>query len=174
VEDREKNNFPTKLGALLGPTFVVNNYGKSGVTLAKNGDHPYWTTDEFMAATNSSPDVVIIMLGTNDTKPQNWHGPQPFGKDLGLLIDHFRRLPTKPLIWVCLPVPIYKDEWGITAATLNNGVIPEIMKVCTDKNVPVIDLSDALTNPQLFPDGIHPNAAGADLMARTIYQAIRP
>ena len=39
----------------------------------------------------------------------------------------------------------------------------------------VIDLNDALTGyPEMFPDKIHPNAAGATLMARTIFQAIRP
>jgi lysophospholipase L1-like esterase len=47
--------------------------------------------------------------------------------------------------------------------------------VTNDKKIPVIDLNDALTGyPEMFPDKIHPNAAGATLMARTIFQAIRP
>ena len=39
----------------------------------------------------------------------------------------------------------------------------------------MIDLNDALSgHPEMFPDKIHPNAAGATLMAKTVYQAIRP
>jgi lysophospholipase L1-like esterase len=34
---------------------------------------------------------------------------------------------------------------------------------------------DALSgNPSYFPDGIHPNAKGAELIAKTVYQAVRP
>ena len=39
--------------------------------------------------------------------------------------------------------------------------------------MPVIDLYDALSNrPDLFPDKIHPNAKGAELIARTIQDAL--
>ena len=173
VEDREKNSYPAKLGEYLGTTYDVRNFGRSGATLQKAGDLPYWTTPEFTAANEFQPDVILLKLGTNDTKPQNWHDAATFTKDLRALLDHFRGLKSRPQLWVCTPVPVYKDVWGINAATLDTGVIPAVMDECGRRKIPVIDLNDALTGkPQRVPDGVHPNAVGAELMARTIVEAI--
>ena len=41
------------------------------------------------------------------------------------------------------------------------------------KGLPIIDLYAALSGkPEMFPDKIHPNAAGAKVMAETIEAAI--
>jgi acyl-CoA thioesterase I len=175
VEDREKNNYPKQLGELLGTRFEVRNFGRSGATMSRTGDLPYAGTDEFKAASAWLPDVVILMLGTNDTKPQNWKGQKAFEQETRALLDAFHDLKSKPKFWACLPVPVYGDNWGITAQVLDDGVIPALMEVTNSKKIPVIDLNDTLTgHPEMFPDKIHPDAAGAALMARTIFQAIRP
>jgi lysophospholipase L1-like esterase len=159
---------------MLGSRFVVLNYGRSGATLSKVGDLPYWTTEEYRGATDSDPDVVIIQLGTNDTKPQNWRGKEAFKQDYKALCEHFRDLKSKPKIWACLPVPVYGEQWGINEPKLEE-VIESIQEVTDREKIPVIDLNDALTgHPEYFPDKIHPNAKGAELMAKTVYQAIRP
>jgi lysophospholipase L1-like esterase len=70
-------------------------------------------------------------------------------------------------------VPVYQDRWGINEKTVIQGVIPVIKKVAKDKKLPVIDLHQALSGkPKMFPDKIHPNAAGAKLMAETIQAAL--
>lgn len=174
VEGRETNSYPAQLQKLLGSRFDVQNFGRSGATASRAGDLPYWTTEEFTKATEFQPDVVILKLGTNDTKPQNWKGKEAFRKDFRDLLEHFRDLKSKPKLWVCQPVPVYGDQWGINAQTLDT-VLEGVEEACDDRKVPVIDLFDALTgHPEMFPDKIHPNAKGAALMARTIYQAIRP
>ena len=173
VDDREKNCYPAKLAEYLGSSYEVRNFGRSGATLQKGGDLPYWTAPEFAAATEFQPDVVIVKLGTNDTKPQNWHDAAMFTRDFRALLDHFRGLKSRPQLWVCTPVPVYRDNWGINNQTLETGVIPSLMDECGRRKVPVIDLNDALLGkPEMFPDGVHPNAAGAELMARTVVEAI--
>lgn len=175
VEDREKRNYPKVLGDFLGTSFDTRNFGRSGATLSRSGDLPYDKTDEFKAMVAFQPDVVILKLGTNDTKPQNWKGQKAFEGELRAMIDAVRKMGSKPKLWVCLPVPVYGDQWGINAATLDDGVIPAILEVCNDHKIPVIDLNDALSHhAEMFPDKIHPNAAGAAVMAKTVYQAIRP
>ena len=53
-------------------------------------------------------------------------------------------------------------------------MIPVIRKVAKDEGLTVIDLYQALSGkPALFPDKIHPNAAGAKLMARTIHTVLK-
>ncbi len=174
IEGRETNCYPAQLQKLLGGRFEVRNFGRSGATAGRSGDLPYWTTEEFNQATAFQPDVVILKLGTNDTKPQNWKGRDPFVRDFRDLLEHFKDLKSRPKVWVCQPVPVYGDRWGINAQTLDT-VLEAVEQACDDRKVPVIDLFDALSShPELFPDQIHPNAKGATLMARTIYSAIRP
>ena len=173
VEGRETNCYPAVLGRLLGPKFQVQNFGVSGATLQKRGDKPYWSEPAFLAITEFKPDVVIIQLGTNDTKPQNWRNQAEFAGDMRALIEHFRQLRERPAVWVCLPVPVYETQWGINAATLEKEIIPSILRLSDETRVPLIDLHHALSNrPDMFPDKIHPNVAGAERMAQTINAAL--
>jgi acyl-CoA thioesterase-1 len=173
IENRETNSYPAVLEQRLGPKFQVRNFGVSGATLLKKGDKPYANLPEFAAASDFVPQVVIIQLGSNDTKPENWRFGNEFAADLRALVEHFQRLPSKPQVWLCLPVPVYETRWGINEATLSDEVIPAILKVAQDKRLPIIDLHAGLSNrPELFPDKVHPNAAGAALMAKTIRDAL--
>ncbi|MBW2540331.1 MAG: hypothetical protein JRE27_12130, partial [Deltaproteobacteria bacterium] len=56
---------------------------------------------------------------------------------------------------------------------IKNEIIPLVRQVGRKKNVPVIDLYTPLSGkPHLFPDKVHPNAEGANLMAREIYKTL--
>ena len=174
IRDRANHCYPMVLGDLLGKGYIVRNYGVNGATLLKNGDRPYWKLGAFKQATDFGPNVVILKLGTNDTKPQNWGKVgKEYEADLRAMVTHFKSLPTKPMIYLCLPVPVYQTRWGINEKTVKGGVIPVIRKVARDENLTVIDLYQALSGkPAMFPDKIHPNAAGARLMAQTIHSVL--
>src|ERR1700743_2827645 len=68
LHDRDKESYPAQLQVLLGNKYVVNNYGVNSATLLRKGNVPYWKTKEYQSALNSTPDIVFIKLGTNDTK----------------------------------------------------------------------------------------------------------
>lgn len=173
IENRETNSYPAVLGRMLGSRFEVRNFGVGGATLLKKGNLPYWSLPEMNAVGDYKPDVIIIKLGTNDTKPENWVHKDEFARDYRDFLAHFLALPNKPKIFVCLPVPVYETKWGINDDTLFNETIPLIKKSAQESKVPIIDLYDALSNrPELFPDKVHPNAEGAALIARTVYTAI--
>ena len=175
IRDRANHCYPKVLGNLLGKGYTVRNYGVNGATLLKNGDRPYWKLGAFKQATDFGPNVVILKLGTNDTKPQNWgKAGKEYEADLRAMVTHFKSMPTKPTIYLCLPAPVYQTRWGINEKTVKEGVIPVIRKVAKDEGLTVIDLYQALSGkPALFPDKIHPNAAGAKLMARTIHTVLK-
>ncbi len=173
IADRAHDSYPAELDRMLGDKFDVRNFGVSGATLLRHGDKPYWNQPEFAAVGDDAPDVVIIMLGTNDSKPQNWRYGEEFERDLTDMVEHFRQLPSEPYVWLCLPVPVFAPRWGINEPVVADEVIPIIKKVADARRVPVIDLHAALSGKgELFPDHIHPNAEGAQLMARTIHDAL--
>ncbi len=174
VANRGKNNYPKVLGGLLGAGYESRNFGVSGATLLKKGDLPYWRTGAFKAATEFKPHIVIIKLGTNDSKPQNWKHKAQYAVDLAALVDHFKALSSRPKVWLCKPVPVYKDRWGITEKVVKGEVIPLLEGVAKKKKLPVIDLYKALSGArEHFPDGVHPNVKGAEILARAVYKAIK-
>ena len=174
VDHREQNAYPVVLGKLLGEKYDSKNFGVSGATLLKKGDLPWWKQGAFKAATDFNPNIVVIKLGTNDTKPQNIKFKDEFATDLAALVDHFAQLPAKPKVFLCLPVPAYATQWGINEAGIKEMVFPAIEKVAKDKGCVIIDLHTALSDKaNLFPDKIHPNAEGAAIIAKTVADAIQ-
>jgi lysophospholipase L1-like esterase len=173
IEDKAKDSYPAVLGRILGSGYDVKNFGVSGRTLLKNGDYPYWKEAAFLSAIAFNPDIVIIKLGTNDSKPQNWRYKNEFEKDYGDLIETFKKLPSNPKIYICRPVPAFQIKWGINDSVIVNEMVPMIENVSREKSVNVIDLYTPFVGEgRVFPDGIHPDAEGAAMMAKEISKAI--
>ncbi len=173
-KDRVNTSYPGQLQQLLGEEYDVWNFGYSGRTLLKKGDFPYWDEIELKAAKAIQPDIVIIKLGTNDTKPQNWQYADEFESDYRTLIQEFTSSPSTPKIWLCYPVPVFETRWGIRDSVVVHGVIPAIDKISSELDIPIIDLYHPfLDKGSLFPDAIHPDDEGARIMAEIIAGAIR-
>ena len=164
------NSYPKQLAVLLGDKWKVGNFGNSGSTLLNQGDKPYQKQRTFNAALEFQPQVVVIMLGTNDTKPQNWKFKNRFAADYHDLVGKFARLPTKPRIFICYPVPVPgKGNFGINEQGIKEQR-PLITRVAKESRVGVIDMYAALKeHPETLPDRVHPNARGAGLMARAAW-----
>jgi acyl-CoA thioesterase I len=167
------NAYPGQLSRMLGRKYLVANFGVSGATLLKHGDKPYQEQRAFKSVLTFQPDIVVIKLGTNDTKPQNWAHRDEFVADYEDLIHQFAALPSKPRIFICRPAFVPGEgNYGIN----EKGVLAEIPlldTVAAAEKVGVIDLHAALQpHPEMLPDRVHPNDQGAAVMARTVYQAL--
>jgi alpha-L-fucosidase len=173
IQDREKNSYPAQLQRMLGRGWEVKNFGNSGRTLLKKGDYPYWKEKEYTDAKAYNPDVVIIKLGTNDTKPWNWKYKDDFVPDYESLIGEFQSLPSHPRIYVCNPVPAFPGDWGIRDSVITADEIPFIRKIAAEKHASIIDLYSAFAGRSgFFPDKVHPNEDGAGEMARVVYNTL--
>ncbi|MDF7807745.1 GDSL-type esterase/lipase family protein [Pontiellaceae bacterium B12219] len=112
IKDRTTNSYPAQLNELLGDQYTVKNFGNSGSTLLKNGNKPYWKQKAYTDALAFNPDIVIIKLGTNDSKPENWAHKAEYIPDYVELIETFQALESNPTIWICYPVPAYPGKWA--------------------------------------------------------------
>ena len=168
-----QDSYPAQLSTIVGQDWDVRNFGKKSATLMKSGSLPYWNTSPFVPSHEFNPDVVIIMLGTNDAKPGNWTNNSTFVSDYTAMIQSYKNLPSQPIVYVCYPPPVYAVVAGITDARIKNEVIPKIAQVASENGVRVIDIYSALSNKKaLFPDNVHPNKEGARQLAQTVYQTI--
>lgn len=160
-------SYPSQLQELLGEGWVVGNFGVSGRTLLRKGDFPYWKEEAYQKALGFNPDAVIIMLGTNDTKPQNWVHKAEFEADYRDLVESFQAYKPAPRIYICRPVPVPGEgNFGINEAAIQEQM-PILAKLAAELKAGTIDMYAALEGkPQLQPDRVHPNTEGAGEMAK--------
>ncbi len=163
--------YAPRLATLLGPQFSVQNDGVSGTTLLKQGDMPYWTQGLLNNVFSFQPGLITIMLGTNDTKSQNWKYGSQFVTDLTAMVDTLQGISSHPKIWLCLPPPIFANSYGIADSILTKYIIPDIKQVAAAKGLKVIDVNTSLQGrSDLTSDGVHPTAAGSDSLAAAFYR----
>ena len=174
IKNRDKDSYPSVLNQMLGKDYLVRNFGISGRIIINKGDNPYMKEKTYRDALKFLPDIVIIKLGTNDSKPQNWKYKNDFKSDLETMIQDFQDLSSQPKIYLCTPAKAYGIQWGINDSIITKGIIPIIRQIAQEKKLPVIDIHTATDNmPNLFPDKIHPNPEGAIIIAETVYENIK-
>lgn len=173
IKQRKTKSYPAQLSGILGDRHDVRNFGVNGATLLKNGDKPYWNLPKFRAAQDYQPDIVVIKLGTNDTKPQNWKYHSDFVSNYTEMIETFQRLESRPRVLICYPIPAFPGRWGIHEKTIREELLPQIQTVAQATGVELIDLYKPMQeNAKLVPDTVHPNAAGAKIIAQTVARAL--
>ena len=173
IRNRSRDSNPSVLARMLGDNYWVKNFGVSARTMLNKGDHPYMNEPAYKNALAFNPNIVVIKLGTNDSKSFNWKYKADFMKDAQTMIDAFKVLPSQPKIYLCYPSKAYLTGDGINDDIISKEIIPMIKKLAKKNNLSVIDLHTAMDGmPELFPDRIHPNEKGAQVMAKAVYQSI--
>jgi lysophospholipase L1-like esterase len=169
------SGYTVKLQSLLGAAYSVANFGVDGSTVSLNSNRPYINQPECQKAEEFQPDIVVIMLGTNDANPNLTQYNDTFEDDYSKLVSSFQELESNPQIWVVKSPPIQNNSFDLSAPILTQNVIPHIENVANNLDLPTIDVYSALDNhPDYFTDGVHPDGDGATLIASTVCIAITP
>jgi lysophospholipase L1-like esterase len=151
----------------------VGNFGAGGTTIALDAPTPYMNQSTFEEAEEFLPNIVVVMLGTNDASPEIQPYNGFFVQDYLELIRHFQVLQSKPQVWVVKPPQIFHNGTGLSTEFLDANVVPKIEQVAAQANLPLIDVySASLNHDGYFFDGVHPNGDGCKLIAQLVYAAV--
>ena len=186
--------YPAELQKKLGNGYWVKNFGVSARTMLNKGDYPYMNEMAWQDALAFKPDVVIIKLGTNDSKPYNWQHNSEFRQDLEQMVTTLcpalaqpakkgkknksqksQVSSQKPQIFLCTPIPAFKSTWDINDSVIVNGIIPIQKEVAQKYGLRIIDLHTHYANDgdKMLTDGIHPDGKGAQRLAEIIAGEIK-
>jgi len=169
----EVSGYPSHLQVLLGSQYLVENFGVSGATVSLDSWKPYMNQSKFESAKESQPDIVVIILGTNDGLYGLNQYNESFEDDYAELITQFQQLESKPQIWIVKPPPIFSNSYDLGSEYFAQTIISQIEEVANKQNLPIIDAYSAFGNhTEYFEDGVHPNSQGAALLASEVYNAI--
>jgi acyl-CoA thioesterase-1 len=167
-------SYPARLQRLLGANSIVRNYGVSGRTLLKQGDFPYWKEAFFKQSHDWFPDIVIVQLGTNDSKPQNWRYGTNFVSDYEELIATYAAATNSPRVLICTPCPVYgTGNYDIRPGVVATNIVPLVLDISKRLGLGLIDLQTRLNgHSEWFPDTVHPNSKGMAAMAAVMFDGV--
>jgi lysophospholipase L1-like esterase len=132
-------------------------------------------------------DVVIIMLGSNDIRLDNWVENTDSMRYLNLIVDYTKSLVDADTgeIFICsilpladpMPPDILGAHHGWKQSRVYEEFNPSVKQLAKDRNIHFIDVYTAFRNgldadPGLY-DGIHPYDSGYALIGNIIGTAAR-
>lgn len=164
-----RDSYPAQMKKIEGILEIkASNCGVSSMMVRKDSTRAYTATRAYDTSLKMTPDVVLLMLGTNDAFA--WREGY-FEDDYMSLIDTYQSLPSQPVVFVLLPPGIIKDENA--DKILNDRIIPMLKNAADLYACPVIDLNEFCRDKaEYFPDGLHPNKEGYGLIAKYIYDCL--
>lgn len=175
LTSRETDSYPAILAELLGSEYQTYNFGLCNRTLLSGGNMPYINEDFATESLAVDADIVIIMLGTNDSKPMNWNAAQ-YEAEYTQFVETYQKMESSPDVYIMLPPRVFledNDSGNCNNATLTEEVIPAIERVAESTGANLIDLYTVTeAHPEWFSDGLHPNADGNQAIAQAIYNAL--
>jgi lysophospholipase L1-like esterase len=141
-----------------GVAFPQNHEGYSGYTIDQ--------IDQMILtkALMFDPDIITLMIGTNDM-----YGQDPAGapERLGGLLDHITSMSPDALLVVAKLTPL--NCCMSTVETYNDAVGDLVAeRAAAGKHILVVDMSDTM----ISSDSVHPNEAGYTHMGQVFYAAI--
>ncbi|MDE7086993.1 MAG: xylanase, partial [Clostridia bacterium] len=176
VKNRNKNNYPALLNGMLGEKYCVNNFGYTNRTAIKSGDYPFVNEKTYRQSLEFNPDIVVFLLGSNDSKENNWD-KEKFINDYTEIIDSYLSLASSPKLYVLIPPPMFdvgkKVKYRLRKDVTEDEICPAIEQIAKSKGIETIDLQAVFKNRKdLFADGVHPNAEGCKVLAQSVFNAI--
>ena len=171
---KESEKYVTKLGGLLGAGYDVQNFGHSAYSMLKIADKSYWNSPMFQAAQDFNPDIVTIMLGTNDAHPDYWpQHEEEYVVDYLEMIATFESLSSKPTV-IVLGLPYLKPGGRYDGVVALNARLPGVAGMAGVEFVEIWDVlvNSGLSSNQLMKDPIHPSAMAHTIIAETVYPVV--
>lgn len=173
LKGRNRWSYPAQLARLLGSRYQVLNYGLNRRTLQRDGDWPYAANRFAEASLRARADIVLIMLGTNDARGENWNA-EAYESELADFAALYSADGTST-VYLLTPPVAFHNRWGVSAPTVAAGVVPIVRRVAERESLPLIDIFDVTDRGvAAHRDGIHLDADASRLVAEAIAAAIVP
>ncbi len=132
------------------------------------------TEGELQTTIKAHPDFVLLAIGTDAAIDPSWETHRDrFVPTVEKLIHQLATMPSRPKFFLCLPPPSSLPDSDVRRQRLEFQVTPLLKQAARETGCSVIDFGEALASRlDLLPDGLHPDATGAEILADAVTDAI--
>lgn len=169
LEDRIRDAYPCILAELLGSHYQVSNFGLSGRSLQSTTDFPYLKEVNAQLSLESEADIVIIMIGSNDSRAPYWNRER-FASEYRQLVERYMNLPSQPDVYVVVPPYVPTSRFGLDNSIIKEElqvIIPNIADDLRIKSINLYPVTEARVD--YYSDGLHLTPKGNRIIAEEIY-----
>lgn len=189
----------------LGDSLTSSSYGSYLPSLGRaldkaeishkivDGGRPGHTSGEYLSFLRNSPslftpspDIVLLMLGTNDVRSDgDKTDREGFRRHMNGIIDLVLAQgspDSPPRIFLIIPPPLRRLDLptfdGDSPRRLREEIVPELESLAKTRHLKIVDLRTLfLEHPRLLP-GVHPSSEGYRamglLIGRSLVKALSP
>ncbi|MFR9620702.1 MAG: GDSL-type esterase/lipase family protein [Rikenellaceae bacterium] len=132
VGDATTCDYPKELTTLLGDAYRVESFCYDGATILEGKNNKaFIDSDQFEELLDYAPDVIVMILGGNDSKASNWTTQEDFYAKYMQLVNQLKANKVcKPEIFACFPLPISQHgDDAINNELITSDICPMIKKV---------------------------------------------
>mgnify|MGYP000438027955 FL=1 len=173
LENRQQDAYPSILLELLGSHYQVANYGLSGRSLLSTSDYPYLKEKNAQQSLESDADIVIIMIGSNDSRAAYWNKEQ-FIKEYRDFVKCYIKLPSQPDVFIVAPPHVPTSRFGLNNEVIRDEIQQIVEDVAAELGVHFINLYPVTEgHPEYYSDGLHLTPLGNRVIAKAIFSALR-
>jgi acyl-CoA thioesterase-1 len=151
------------------PDCMVKSFGVCGAQASQDGELPYAETAEYRQSLAFHPDLVLLMLGTNDCREESY---DPAVCRSGLLSLAHSYQPAR-VILIIPPAgsfPAFSHPFGVSLDLLNRMLPQVIRAAAAEAGLGLIDLSAKRISTV---DGIHPDRIGNQQLAAAVHASMQ-
>ena len=175
-------SYPVYLQELFGEGVEVQNFGVNGAAVTNRSDPSfklkYDTLDEYRQSLAFSPDIVLVMLGSNDGYA--WQGSEAtYAAEYEKLVDAYKENGAKEVCVMSAPPTLENNAFNIPNDVLAQSVYPAQRRFAEDMELPFFDLRTAIEGKEdgyesLYRpgDGVHFSVEGAKFVAQFVFDAL--
>lgn len=175
-------SYPVYLQELLGDGVQVENFGYNGSAVTNRSEPSfrlkYDGLKEYTDSLGFEPDVVFLMLGSNDGF--NWEGSAPtFDAEYRKLISSYLDGGADTVILMTAPPTLEGNAFNLPNDKIRDNVCPAQRAVAEDMGLPLLDMRRLLEAQEdlesLYRPGdrVHFSVAGAKLVAQYAADALK-
>lgn len=184
--DWPNQSYPTYLSQYVASDYEVGNYGENGISITgyggswKDPNKSYIKQSFYTNSLAFAPDVIAMMLGTNDAT--GWANAEAtFLSEYRVLLDaYLEALPNVKIIMMVSPPTVYPNNFGIPNDTIRDYVNPIQRELADEYGLEVIDLRDEFeatanyASLYLRPNGdnVHFTEAGSQYVAERVWEVV--
>ena len=171
--DPDRDSYPAQVGQMLGAAYEIGNFSEGGRCVLSSSGSAYLESEAFADSILYMPDVVCIMLGTNDLGAllAVSDAQDVLYREMLVLIEKYTALDSKPLLYLLSPTVRTDDK--LLEQGIRDIIIPTYKKISEDTGVGYVDIFTISQDMKHhLTDSVHPDEIACSYIATWLYNAI--